>query len=230
MRLLSFLLCISIVATVLSCQRASKDDVSLIPSADESSPNGLSTLPAEPHSIADETKSTSQVARSATTDATPKAIDSTRGDVVFSLLTSQVWSNRPSDQKHPFGMCPVGEGDSEFRFMADGTYEHRWIPLAGGETVVRAKGRWNLQLGHDKMWIACLDNGERHVVTLLEGEASAWTALNTHRPSWIHPPQNHFTNCQPFRCRRKSSKGIQSLVRAFGIEPMTSTSIDFQRR
>ncbi len=169
MRLLSFLLCISIVATALSCQRASKDDVSLIPSADESSPNGLSTLPAEPHSIADETKSTSQVARSATTDATPKAIDSTRGDVVFSLLTSQVWSNRPSDQKHPFGMCPVGEGDSEFRFMADGTYEHRWIPLAGGETVVRAKGRWNLQLGHDKMWIACLDNGERHVVTLMEG-------------------------------------------------------------
>ena len=66
-------------------------------------------------------------------------------------------------------MCLVGEGASEFRFLPDGSHEHRWIPEAEGAPIVKAKGRWNLQSGHDKKWLACFDNGERHVVTLLEG-------------------------------------------------------------
>lgn len=173
MRLPTYLLCMSIVITSISCSRSPIDEIesSAIPSVSESSPVGESTLTAATPSsdIAVETDLASQQTQSDTTSLAPKAIDSTRGDVIFTLLTSQVWTNRAPDLKHPFGMCLVGEGDSEFRFLADGSYEHRWIPLAGGETVIKAKGQWNLQTGHDKKWLACFDNGERHVVTLLEG-------------------------------------------------------------
>ena len=113
----------------------------------------------------------------------PVEMDSVSGDVVFKTLTSNSWSNAPTRER-PFGFCPVGEGDSEFRFLASGEYQHQWHSLASGETVIKASGRWMLQQGHDKKWLACLDSGERHPITLfgdgriqLDGWKYPWQKL-----------------------------------------------------
>ncbi len=238
MRLPTYLLCMSIVVTSLSCSRSPNDDVEsrAIPPAGESSPIGASALPAEmpssaPSAIADVAELAPQLTQSAPTIVAPKAIDSTRGDVIFSLLTSQTWTSRAPDHKHPFGMCPVGEGDSEFRFLADGSYEHLWIPLVGRETVIKATGRWNLQRGHDKKWFACIDNGERHVVTLLEQGIVQLDGFKYPNPYWKHRlMQKFFTKCQPSHCLRKFNAGIPFLVHASGTEPMMSTLIVFRRQ
>jgi hypothetical protein len=98
----------------------------------------------------------------------PQPMDSSNGQDIYAWITSHVWTTRAPDFKHPFGFCPVGEGDSEYMFLENGTYEHRWIPLAGGETMIKASGRWNLQPGPHNSWLACFDNGERHVVVRME--------------------------------------------------------------
>lgn len=101
----------------------------------------------------------------------PKAIDSSQGTVILSKLTAHIFSNRAPGFKHPFGLCPVGEGDSEFTFSANGHYEHRWIPLSGEKPLVRVSGKWNLQPGPNGTWLACFDSGERHLVTLFDSGA-----------------------------------------------------------
>ncbi|MBL8816637.1 MAG: hypothetical protein JNL58_11450 [Planctomyces sp.] len=101
----------------------------------------------------------------------PKPLESTHGPTVFAAVTSRVWTNRAPEAGRPFGLCPVGEGDSEYRYLASGEYEHRWLPLTKGEPVIKASGRWNLQRRFDKHWVVCLDTGERHTVTLLNNGA-----------------------------------------------------------
>lgn len=106
---------------------------------------------------------------SGTVTAEPSPVDSSDGEAIFRLLTTRTWTNRAPDFKHPFGFCPVGEGDSEYRFVASGEYEHWFHLLSGPEPILKASGRWTLQRNPCGRWHACLSSGERFPVTLHEG-------------------------------------------------------------